>query len=73
MGKKQDERVRGNGDGRNGTDERIILQDPSAVGVTLVRTAAAVLRAEGVLVRLTPEWVDAHVRPDRRRASGRGT
>jgi len=47
--------------------EDLVFHDPSAVGLALVRTAAVVLRARGDLVRITPEWVDAHIRPARPR------
>lgn len=42
-----------------------LLRNAGAAGVALVWAAAAVLHGQGELVRITPSWVDAHVRARR--------
>lgn len=62
------ERARRQGLARDGAPVGGTIRDAGTVGLALVRAAATVLHTSGELVRVTPEWVDAHVRTARHRA-----
>lgn len=45
------------------------IRDPAAAGLALVRAAAAVLHERGDLAQITPGWVEAYVRVDRKKVT----